>query len=107
MLGAGIFGGGGAPWELDAPYLGNPKLGGPWRDLSPVFSAQVSVPLRLPDKTAWTGTLVSKEGEVTGQFAFVLEQLGTIGGDVPLHEYPNPTAWIERVEGRDSYEASA
>jgi glutathione S-transferase len=29
------------------------------------------------------------------------------GGDVPLHEYPNVVAWIERVEGRESYEASA
>lgn len=55
----------------------------------------------------WTGTLVSKAGEVTGRFAFVLEQHGTIGGDVSMHEYPNPTTWIERVEGRDSYEASA
>jgi hypothetical protein len=42
---------------------------------------------------------------VTGRSVFVLEQHGTIGGDVPLHEYPNPTAYIERVEGRDSYEA--
>ena len=29
------------------------------------------------------------------------------GGDVPLHKYPNVVAWIERVEGRESYEASA
>ena len=28
-------------------------------------------------------------------------------GEVPLHEYPNVTAWIERVEGRESYKASA
>lgn len=27
-------------------------------------------------------------------------------GDVPLHKYPNVTAWMERVEGRESYEAS-
>ena len=29
------------------------------------------------------------------------------GGDVPLHEYPNVTAWMERVGGRESYGASA
>lgn len=29
------------------------------------------------------------------------------GGDVPLHKYPNVTAWMERVEGRKSYRASA
>ena len=29
------------------------------------------------------------------------------GGDVPLHEYPNVVAWMERVEGRESYGASA
>jgi glutathione S-transferase len=28
-------------------------------------------------------------------------------GDVPLHEYPNIAAWMERVEGRESYKASA
>ncbi len=28
-------------------------------------------------------------------------------GDVPLHEYPNVMAWMERVEGRESYKASA
>jgi glutathione S-transferase len=28
------------------------------------------------------------------------------GGDVLLHKYPNVTAWMERVEGRGSYEAS-
>jgi glutathione S-transferase len=27
-------------------------------------------------------------------------------GDVPLHEYPNLTAWMEQVEGRESYERS-
>ena len=27
-------------------------------------------------------------------------------GEVPLHEYPNVTAWMERVEGRESYRAS-
>ena len=29
------------------------------------------------------------------------------GGDVPLHKYPNVVAWMERVEGRESYEVSA
>ena len=29
------------------------------------------------------------------------------GGDVPLHKYPNVMAWMERVEGRESYGASA
>ena len=29
------------------------------------------------------------------------------GGDVPLHKYPNLVAWMERVEGRESYGASA
>jgi glutathione S-transferase len=28
-------------------------------------------------------------------------------GDVPLQKYPNVVAWMERVEGRKSYEASA
>jgi glutathione S-transferase len=27
-------------------------------------------------------------------------------GDVPLHEYPNVTAWMEQVEGRESYKSS-
>ena len=27
-------------------------------------------------------------------------------GEVPLHKYPNVMAWIERVESRESYEAS-
>jgi glutathione S-transferase len=29
------------------------------------------------------------------------------GGDVPLHKYPSVMAWMERVEGRESYGASA
>jgi glutathione S-transferase len=29
------------------------------------------------------------------------------GGDVPLHKYPNVVAWMKRVEGRESYKASA
>ena len=28
-------------------------------------------------------------------------------GDVPLHKYPNVVAWMERVESRESYGASA
>jgi glutathione S-transferase len=28
-------------------------------------------------------------------------------GEVPLHEYPNVVAWMERLEGRESYKASA
>jgi len=28
-------------------------------------------------------------------------------GDVPLHKYPNVTAWMERVESRESYKMSA
>ena len=28
-------------------------------------------------------------------------------GEVPLHEYPSVAAWMERVEGRESYKASA
>ena len=31
----------------------------------------------------------------------------TGNGDVALHEYPNVTAWMERVEGRESYKVSA
>jgi glutathione S-transferase len=27
--------------------------------------------------------------------------------EVPLHDYPNVTAWMDRVEGRESYKASA
>lgn len=27
-------------------------------------------------------------------------------GDVPVHKYPNVMAWMERVEGRESYKAS-
>ena len=27
-------------------------------------------------------------------------------GEVPLHKYPNVMAWMERVEGRESYKAS-
>ena len=29
------------------------------------------------------------------------------GGDVPLRKYPEVVAWMERVEGRESYGASA
>lgn len=29
------------------------------------------------------------------------------GGNVPLHQFPNVGAWMGRVEGRESYEASA
>lgn len=29
------------------------------------------------------------------------------GGDVALHKYPNVVAWMGRMEGRESYEASA
>ena len=28
-------------------------------------------------------------------------------GEVPLHEYHNVMEWMERVEGRESYKASA
>src|SRR5215204_821078 len=28
-------------------------------------------------------------------------------GEIPLHKYPNVTAWMGRVEGRESYKASA
>ena len=28
-------------------------------------------------------------------------------GDAPLHKYPNVAAWMERVEGRESYKTSA
>jgi glutathione S-transferase len=28
-------------------------------------------------------------------------------GEVPLHEYPNVAAWMERIENRKSYKASA
>ena len=31
----------------------------------------------------------------------------TENGDVTLHKYPNVVAWMERVEGRESYKASA
>ena len=31
----------------------------------------------------------------------------TGNGDVTLHKYPNVTAWMERVEGRESYKVSA
>jgi glutathione S-transferase len=31
----------------------------------------------------------------------------TENGDVTLHKYPSVVAWVERLEGRESYEASA
>jgi len=31
----------------------------------------------------------------------------TKSGEVSVHEYPNIMAWVERVEGRESYKASA
>ncbi len=31
----------------------------------------------------------------------------TENGDLALHEYPNVTAWMQRVEGRETYKASA
>src|SRR5215210_2738576 len=30
----------------------------------------------------------------------------TKSGEVPLHEYPNVVAWMERVEARESYKAA-
>jgi hypothetical protein len=47
MFGAGTFGGEGGSWEPNAPYSSDFVLGGPWRDVSPVFHAEVSAPLRL------------------------------------------------------------
>jgi glutathione S-transferase len=35
-----------------------------------------------------------------------LRELAKIG-EVPLHEYPNVMAWMDRVEGRESYKTSA
>jgi len=35
-----------------------------------------------------------------------LRELAKIG-EIPLHEYPNVMAWMDRVEGRESYKASA
>jgi hypothetical protein len=77
-----MFGGGTleeeGPWEPNAPYSGTFLLGGYLRDEGPVFNAQVSAPLRLADRTVWTGSLASWEGRVTGRFDFILEQHGTI-----------------------------
>jgi len=70
------------PWEPDAPYSGTFLLGGYLRDegpvFGPIFNAQVSAPLRLPDRTIWTGSLASREVRATGQFDFILEQYGTV-----------------------------
>jgi hypothetical protein len=78
MFGAGTFGGEGDPFDPDAPYSGDFELGGPWRNVSPVFHAEVSAPLQLLGRTVWTGRLLGTEGQVTGQFDFILEQYGTI-----------------------------
>jgi hypothetical protein len=79
MWGDADFGGEeGSRYNPEAPYSGDFNLGGPWRRISSVFSAQVSAPLQGPEKTVWTGRLVSKEGAVPGQFDFLLEQYGTI-----------------------------
>jgi hypothetical protein len=78
MFGGGTFGGEGGSWEPDAPYSSDFELGGSWGGRSPFFHAEVSAPLRLPDSTVWTGSLVSIAGPVTGRFDFILEQYGTI-----------------------------
>jgi len=41
----------------------------------------------------------------TGNF-HRLREMAEIG-EVPLHEYPNVAAWMERIENRKSYKASA
>jgi hypothetical protein len=78
LFGGGDFGGEGGSWDPEAPYSGAFVLGGPWRGVLPVFHAEVSAPLRLPDKTVWTGSLRGTTQRDTGAFDFILEQYGTI-----------------------------
>jgi hypothetical protein len=79
----GAFGEGGS-WDPDAPYSDSFVLGGPGADVNLVFfHAEVSAPLRLPDRTVWTGWLGGREEQTTGAriaeaFDFILEQYGTI-----------------------------
>lgn len=78
-----MFGGDGDSRNSDAPYSDTFVLGGPGADVDLVFNAEVSAPLRLPDRTVWTGWLGGRGGRVTGewvtgQFDFILEQHGTI-----------------------------
>ena len=83
MSGGGSFGE--DSWDPDAPYSTSNgfRIGGPGADVNLVFNAQVSAPLRLPDKSVWTGWLGGRgsgpNGEqINGQFDFILEQYGTI-----------------------------
>ena len=78
MFGGGTFGREGDSYEPDAPYSGDFELGGTWTDEIPVFHAEVSAPLRLHDRTVWTGSLEGIGRQVRGEFDFILEQYGTI-----------------------------
>ena len=79
----GAFGEGGS-WDPDAPYSDSFVLGGLGADVNPVFfHAEVSAPLRLPDRTVWTGRLGGHEEQITEArfteaFDFILEQYETI-----------------------------
>jgi len=80
MLGAGAFEREhGSRDDPSAPYSANIRLGGPWRDISPYFSIELSAPPVLTQKrTVWTGWLGSKGPTIMGDFQFLLEQYGTI-----------------------------
>jgi hypothetical protein len=78
MFGGGTFGREGDAYEPDAPYSGDFELGGTWRDEIPFFHAEVSAPLRLHDRTVWTGSLEGMGRQGRGEFDFILEQYGTI-----------------------------
>jgi hypothetical protein len=76
----------GVSWGPDTPFYSTSdgfRLSGPGADVDLVLYAEVSTPLRLPDRTVWTGWLGGSGERVTGelvngQFDFILEQHGTI-----------------------------
>jgi glutathione S-transferase len=61
--------------------------------------------LQLEDKQYLVGAYTLADIAHAGNF-HRLRVLAN-SGEVPLHKYPNVTAWMERVEGRESYKASA
>jgi len=83
-----MFGVEGLPRDRDAPY--STSNSNSFRlssshpaDVDLVFNAEVSAPLRLPDRTVWTGWLGGRgtgatREQINGQFEFILEQHGTI-----------------------------
>jgi glutathione S-transferase len=59
---------------------------------------------QLEDKQCLVGDYTLADIAHAGNFHRIRELAES--GDVPLHEYPNVMAWMERVEGRESYKAS-